>query len=390
MILFIARWVHEYSPLIIPIFIATMLISILLDLRLAIMVNVVLTVAISLMINNDFKFIYMALVTGTFSAFIVSKANKRNRLSLAGIIVSAINVLLVAAINIMYKTGWEILLKECALVFANGIMSMVITIGLLPFLESTFNVITPLRLLELANPNQPLLKRLLMEAPGTYHHSLMVGNLAEAATEAIGGNALLARVGAYFHDIGKLKRPNFFMENQMSGNPHDDMTANLSALVITSHIHDGNEMAKKYKIPLPIRDIILQHHGTTLVKYFYHKAKSQDKGNRVQLDDFRYPGPKPQIREIAVVMMADTVEAAVRAMSEPSNGKVEALIRKLIKEKLEDGQLDECNLTLKDLNSIAAAFTEVMTGVFHERVEYPDVNLKETQEAEGETNDASG
>ncbi|WP_243467263.1 HDIG domain-containing metalloprotein [Acetivibrio straminisolvens] len=155
----------------------------------------------------------------------------------------------------------------------NGIMSMVITIGVLPFLESTFNIITPLRLLEFANPNQPLLKRLLMEAPGTYHHSLMVGNLAEAGTEAIGGNALLARVGAYFHDIGKLKKPNFFIENQMNGNPHDMMTANLSALIITSHIHDGNEMAKKYKIPLPIRDIILQHHGTTLVAYFYHKPK---------------------------------------------------------------------------------------------------------------------
>ncbi|ADU74207.1 hypothetical protein M972_111192 [Acetivibrio thermocellus AD2] len=377
MILFIARWVHEYSPLIIPIFIATMLISILLDLRLAIMVNVVLTVAISLMINNDFKFIYMALVTGTFSAFIVSKANKRNRLSLAGIIVSAINVLLVAAINIMYKTGWEILLKECALVFANGIMSMVITIGLLPFLESTFNVITPLRLLELANPNQPLLKRLLMEAPGTYHHSLMVGNLAEAATEAIGGNALLARVGAYFHDIGKLKRPNFFMENQMSGNPHDDMTANLSALVITSHIHDGNEMAKKYKIPLPIRDIILQHHGTTLVKYFYHKAKTTEKLENVEEENFRYDGVKPTTKEAAVVMLADSVEAAVRSMPDKTEAKIEELIRKIIKDKLDDGQLDNCSLTLKDLDSIAKAFMKVFSGVFHSREEYPDIKKKE-------------
>ncbi|HOM01440.1 MAG TPA: HDIG domain-containing protein [Acetivibrio sp.] len=377
MILFIARWVYEYSSLLIPIFIATMLISILLDLRLAIAVNIVLTIAISLMINNDFKFIYMALITGTFSAFIVSKANKRNRLSLAGIIVSAINVLLVAAIDIIYKAGWETVLKECGLVFANGIMSMVITIGLLPFLESTFNVITPLRLLELANPNQPLLKKLLMEAPGTYHHSLMVGNLAEAATEAIGGNALLARVGAYFHDIGKLKRPNFFIENQMNGNPHDDMTANLSTLIITSHIHDGNEMAKKYKIPLPIRDIILQHHGTTLVAYFYHKAKVTEKSENVGEENFRYDGVKPTTKEAAVVMLADSVEAAVRSMTDKTEGKIEGLIRKIIKDKLDDGQLDHCSLTLKDLDSIAKAFIKVFSGVFHAREEYPDIKKKE-------------
>lgn len=376
MMLLIARWVHEYSTLIIPIFIATMLISILLDLRLAIVVNVVLTISISLMINNDFKFIYMALITGIFSAFIVSKANQRNRLSLAGIVVSVINVLLIAAINIIYKTGWETALKECALVFVNGIMSMVFTIGLLPFLESTFNIITPLRLIELANPNQPLLKRLLMEAPGTYHHSLMVGNLAEAGTEAVGGNALLARVGAYFHDIGKLKRPNFFIENQMNGNPHDRMTANLSALVITSHIHDGNEMTKKYKIPLPIRDIILQHHGTTLVAYFYHKAKKTEKAENVEEANFRYDGVKPTSKEAAVVMMADSVEAAVRSMTDKTEGKIEGLIRKIIKDKLDDGQFDHCSLTLKDLDNIAKAFMKVFSGVFHAREEYPDIKKK--------------
>ncbi|WP_265443401.1 HD family phosphohydrolase [Acetivibrio straminisolvens] len=373
MMLLIARGAYEYSSLIIPVFIATMLISILLDLRLAIVVNVVLTIAISLMINYDFKFVYMALISGTFSAFIVSKANQRNRLSLAGIVVSVINVLLVAAIDIMYKAGWETILRECTLVFVNGIMSMVITIGVLPFLESTFNIITPLRLLEFANPNQPLLKRLLMEAPGTYHHSLMVGNLAEAGTEAIGGNALLARVGAYFHDIGKLKKPNFFIENQMNGNPHDMMTANLSALIITSHIHDGNEMAKKYKIPLPIRDIILQHHGTTLVAYFYHKAKMAENSENVEEKNFRYDGIKPMTKEAAVVMLADSVEAAVRSMPDKTEGKIEGLIRKIIKDKLDDGQLDNCNLTLKDLDNIAKAFMKVFSGVFHAREEYPDI-----------------
>ena len=207
-----ARAVHEYSTLIIPIFIATMLISMLLDLRLALVTNVVLTVAISLMIGNDDKFIYMALVTGSFSAFVVSKANQRNKLSFAGTVVALLNVLVITSANIIAKSSLETLLKEGAIVFINGIASMLITGWILPFMESTFNIITPLRLLELANPNQTLLKKLLMEAPGTYHHSLMVGNLSEAGTEAIGGNALLARVGAYFHDIGKLKRPSFSLK----------------------------------------------------------------------------------------------------------------------------------------------------------------------------------
>jgi putative nucleotidyltransferase with HDIG domain len=366
-----AMAVHEYSTLIIPIFIATMLISILLDLRLALVVNIVLTIAISLMIGSDDKFVYMALITGSFSAFIVSKANQRNKLSFAGTVVAALNVLVITAINIINKSAWDVSLREGIIVFINGIASMLVTNWILPFMESTFNIITPLRLLELANPNQPLLKKLLMEAPGTYHHSLMVGNLAEAGTEAIGGNALLARVGAYFHDIGKLKRPSFFIENQMGDNPHDKMTPNLSALVIISHARDGYEMAKKYKIPLAIRDIILQHHGTTLVAYFYHKAKKCEKMENVTEASFRYDGVKPASREAAVVMLADSVEAAVRSMTDKTEGKIEGLIRKIIKDKLDDGQLDHCSLTLKDLDTIAKAFVKTFGGFFHEREVYP-------------------
>jgi len=379
-----AMAVHEYSTLIMPVFIATMLISILLDLRLALVVNIILTVAISLMIGNDDKFVYMALISGSFSAFVVSKANQRNKLSFAGTVVAALNVLVITAINIINKSAWDVALKEGIIVFINGIASMLVTNWILPFLESTFNIITPLRLLELANPNQPLLKKLLMEAPGTYHHSLMVGNLAEAGTEAIGGNALLARVGAYFHDIGKLKRPSFFIENQMGENPHDRMTPNLSALVITSHVRDGYEMAKKYKIPLAIRDIILQHHGTTLVAYFYHKAKKCDKMENVGEANFRYDGVKPSTREAAVVMLADSVEAAVRSMTDKTEGKIEGLIRKIIKDKLDDGQLDHCSLTLKDLDTIAKAFVKTFGGFFHEREEYPNIkNTADSVESHG-------
>ena len=371
--LLFARWVKEYTTLMIPIFLAAILVSILLDVKLALIVNLVLTVAISIMTNGEIKFLFMALISGTFSIFLVSKANQRNKLTIAGAIIGLINVLVIVPMNLIYKTGWNIILKEGAIVLINGFLSTVFTIGLLPTLESTFNIITPMRLLELGNPNQPLLKRLLTEAPGTYHHSLMVGNLAEAGAEAIGGNALLARVGAYFHDIGKLKRPSFFTENQMAENPHDKMTPNLSALVITSHVTDGVELAKKHKIPLAITDIILQHHGTTLVAYFYHKAKNAEKGEEVDESKFRYDGKKPRSKEAAVVMLADSVEAAVRSMPDKTEGKIEGLIRKIVKDKLDDGQFDHCELTLKDLDSIAKSFMKVFSGYFHNREEYPNI-----------------
>lgn len=371
--LIIASGVNEYNPLAIPVFMAAMLISMILDLKLAGVVNFVLTIAISFITNGNLQFFYMSLISGTISIFLVSKANQRSTLSLAGIITGAINVLIIFCIGIINKSDVRSITIDGTIVFLNGFVSMVLTLGMLPFLELTFNVITPLKLLELANPNQPLVKRLLMEAPGTYHHSLMVGNLAEVATEAIGGNSLLARVGAYFHDIGKLKRPNFFIENQLSENPHDRMTANLSTLVITSHTKDGVELAQKYKIPLAIRDIISQHHGNTLVAYFYHKAKKGEKGESVKHDNFRYEGPRPTTREAAVVMLADSVEAAVRSMIDKTEGKIEGLVRKIIRDKLDDGQLDSCNLTLKNLDDIAKSFMHVFSGLFHEREEYPEV-----------------
>jgi putative nucleotidyltransferase with HDIG domain len=374
--LLISRVVNVYSPLLIPIFIAPMLISILLDLKLAILINFILAAAISFIIKGDTTFLYMAMISGTFSAFLVFKANQRSRLSASGLILACINVLVVVCMGIINKGGIRTIVNEGLIACINGIVSTVFTIGVLPFFEGTFNIITPFKLLELTNPNQPLIKKLLIEAPGTYHHSLMVGNLAEVATEAIDGNALLARVGAYYHDIGKLKRPNFFSENQLSDNPHDRMTPSLSTLVITSHARDGVEMAEKYKIPLAIRDIIRQHHGTTMVVYFYHKAKKHDDGDAVKEEDFRYEGPKPSTKEAAVVMLADSVEAAVRSMSDKTEGKIEGFVRKIIKDKLDDGQFDQCGLTLKDLDDIAKAFMRVFSGYFHAREEYPDIKVR--------------
>ena len=380
--LIIARIIYFYSPLMILIFIAPMLISILLDLRLAIIVNLILSVAISFITKGDMNFFFISLIGGTFSAFIVSKANQRSRLSASGLIIAGINALIIACLEILNKGTLRSIANDCGIVAINGVLSTIFTIGILPFFEITFNIITPLKLLELANPNQPLIKRLLLEAPGTYHHSLMVGNLAEMATESIEGNALLARVGAYYHDVGKLKRPNFFKENQLSDNPHDKMTPNLSTLVITSHTNDGVEIAEKYKIPIAIKDIISQHHGTTLAAYFYYKAKKGDKGENVKQEDFRYQGSRPSTKEAAVVMLADSVEAAVRSMVEKTEGKIEGLIRKIIKDKLDDGQLDLCDLTLRDLDNIARAFLRVFGGFFHEREEYPDLKIKKLSKEE--------
>ncbi|HHV98507.1 MAG TPA: HDIG domain-containing protein [Clostridiaceae bacterium] len=369
----LARVANVYSPLLIPIFIAPMLISILIDLKLAVVVNFVLTIAISFITKGETGFIYMAVISGTLSAFMVSRANQRSKLSAAGLAVAGINIIVTICMGVINKSGVKDVLENCLFATINGIVSGIFTIGILPFMETTFNIITPLKLLELANPNQPLMKKLLMEAPGTYHHSLMVGNLAEVATEAIEGNALLARVGAYYHDIGKLKRPNFFVENQLSDNPHDRMTPSLSTLVITSHTQDGIELAKNYKLPQAIIDIIAQHHGNTLVAFFYHKAKKLDKSDTVKQDDFRYSGPTPSTKEAAVVMLADSVEAAVRAMPDKTEGKIEGLIRKIIKDKLDDGQLDLCSLTLKDLDLIAKSFMRVFSGYFHEREVYPEI-----------------
>ncbi|MEG3071277.1 MAG: HDIG domain-containing protein [Candidatus Syntrophopropionicum ammoniitolerans] len=208
-----------------------------------------------------------------------------------------------------------------------------------------------------------------------YHHSIIVGNLAEAAADSLGDDSLLVRAGAYYHDIGKIKRPYFFIENQMGAeNPHDKLTPSLSTLILTSHVKDGVEMAKEHKLPQGIIDIIEQHHGTGLVSYFYHKALESDRPETVTEEEFRYEGPKPRSRAAAIVMLADAVEAAVRSLQSPTQGRVEGLVRTIIKDKLNDGQLEECDLTFKDLDVIANSFLRVLTGVFHSRIEYPEMN----------------
>ena len=303
-------------------------------------------------------------------AFSVSRMHRRFDLVRAGALVAASTCLAAIGFGLLHGAGLSALLGNALRATAGGVFSAIIGFGVVPFLERPFGIASTVKMLELSNPNHPLLKRLLVEAPGTYNHSIIVANLSEAAAEAIGANGLLARVGSYFHDIGKLKRPYFFIENQfMMDNPHDKYPPSLSTLVITSHVKDGVELAREHKLPEVVVDIIMQHHGTTLVNYFYHKAKED---GDVDEGDFRYPGPTPQSKEAAIVMIADAVEAAVRSLAQPTPSRIDGMVRKLIKDRLNDGQLDECNITLQELDSVGTAFVHILSGIFHKRIEYPD------------------
>lgn len=360
------------NPYLVPAAMAGMLLAILTKPRIAMVINMVLAVLISYMLGMQIYALLMTLAGGMVGIMFVQARQHRYVIVWAGIAVSLVSIMAILSSEMLSSGGWNRPLNSSFYGLMSGMLASVLTIGTLPIWENLFNIITPLRLMELANPNQPLLKRLLMETPGTYHHSIIVANLAESAADAIGANGLMARVGAYYHDIGKLVRPYYFKENQLySENPHDKLNPVLSKKIITSHTKDGIELAKKYKIPVVIQDFISQHHGTTPVAYFFHKAKENN--SDIEIEDFRYTGPKPTSKEVALVMLADTVEAAVRAMSDRNAEKIEEQIRKLIRDKLLDGQLDNAALTIKDLDTAATSFTKVISGIFHERIEYPDI-----------------
>lgn len=351
----------------------TMLISILINTRVAILSNIMMTLLAGFLGSFDLSVVAIMLLAGILGAEMVSRTHHRSTFILAGLVVSLVSLLIIFSVGMVNREDIYKMLFNGMYGVIGGILSAILTIGTLPFFESTFDIITPVKLLELSNPNQPILRRLLIEAPGTYYHSILVGNLAEAAAEDIGADPILCRVGAYYHDIGKLKRPYFFKENQITkDNPHDKITPNLSALVITSHVKDGVEIARKNKLPSTVVRIIEEHHGNTLVAYFYHKALNAEGSESVEEGKFRYPFKKPQTNEAAIVMLADSVEAYIRSLSEPTKDQVEQGVRKIIKDKLNDAQLDNCELTLKDLEIIGQAFVKVLAGIFHERIEYPE------------------
>ena len=377
--LIISLGVKNISNYLIPLAAGSMLISILINPQVAVFASFTMSVVVGIMLGNDFSHALVALSGALIGIFCTAKVSQRSDLTKAGGIIGGAKFILITGTMLLNNSTALEILKESPWGLVSGILSAILAIGTLPFLENAFGITSAIKLLELSNPNQPLLRKLMLDAPGTYHHCIIVGNLAEAGAEAVGADSLLARVGANYHDIGKLKRPYFFIENQLtSDNPHDKLSPTLSALIITSHVKDGVEIAKEYRLPDCITDFIVQHHGTSLLSFFYQKALESADEKKPDEASFRYEGPKPKTREAAIVMLADCVEAAVRSLPKPTHGKIEGLIRQIIKDKLSDGQLDECDLTLKDLDKIAVAFSKIMTGIFHTRIEYPD-KLKELQ-----------
>jgi len=361
-----------------PTALATMLVRLLADDRAAVLITVMTAASAGVIFQEGYSSVMQMEITlyiifgGFASLFFLQSMEKRSHILHTVGIIGLVNMLFIAFYLLMTQSSYG--LSELVFYFIaamiSALLSGALTMGLLPFFESAFSLLSSLRLIELSNPNHPLLKKLLMEAPGTYHHSVMVANLAEAACEEIGADGLLARVGCYYHDIGKTKRPAFFIENQMSGiNPHDSLSPEKSAEIIIAHTTDGAEMLKRYKMPQEIIDIALQHHGSSLLKYFYFKAKEEGKC----LDDttYRYPGPKPQTKEAAVISVADSVEAAVRSMKDPNAEKIQKLVRAIIDDRVQDSQFDECDISIKELKCIEKVLCETLNGIFHSRIEYP-------------------
>ncbi len=308
----------------------------------------------------------------------------------AGLTISLVNILCLLGIDGLHQTAltvWGAVLQlGCG--FLSGALAATLASILLPTLESIFKITTDIRLLEMSNLNAPALRRLSVEAPGTYHHSLMLAALAETAAEAIGANSLLVRVGAYYHDIGKLLKPEYYVENQSFGiNKHDTLSPNMSCLIIASHVKDGLEMAKEMRLAECISDLIPQHHGTRIMTYFYRKAIDAINGKGQEIDDvdFRYPGPKPQTKEAAILMLADSIEAASRTLSDPSPAQVQGMIDRLVDAILADNQLDECNITLREIGLVKDAFFKSITGLYHRRLDYPGYDFK-TQEEKPDKN----
>ncbi len=365
--------VTRFNPYLIPGAAGTMLIAVLLRARLALYTAAVLSLLVAIVVGGDWRLGLVTFIGATVGIYAIKRLTHRTDLVVAGLWVGAANVASVIAVGLSEQVSWyPQLLTDAAYGLGNGILVGIIAIGTLPYLENLFGLVTPIKLLELSNPSHPLLRRLQMEAPGTYHHTIMVANLAEAAAEAIGADSLLVRVGTYYHDIGKIRRPIFFVENQAGvENPHEKMAPSLSALTILSHVRDGLELVREHGLPQPVSDFIPQHHGTNLITYFYHQAVQR--GDAAQEEAFRYEGPKPQTRETAIVMLADGAEGAARSMSRPTPDRIEQVVRRIIREKLEDGQLDECDLTFRDLDTIAQTFTRLLATMFHPRIEYPDL-----------------
>ena len=367
-ILMLSSHVSGIYAYLIPIPVGAVLVATFIDMELSLVTNIYICSAAAVMLGRGEEFLIAMMLYSFVGAIIFKKVA-----GLSGYAKAMLAMLITGAVAAMMAALFAGKSIEEAVRYllygaANGLLTSVIIIGTTPVFENIFNIATPFKLNDLGNPEKPLLKRLMFEAPGTYHHSLMVGNLAEAACIRIGADNQLARVGAYYHDIGKLKRPDYFFENQMGVNPHDALMPSESAEVLRGHVYYGLEIAKQYRLPPDIRDIIAQHHGTTLAGIFYNKAKELDPDAKE--DDYRYPGPKPESKEAGIVMLADSCEAAVRSLDEKDEASIRAMVTKIVRGKMTDGQLDSCNLSFRELGEIIDAFVTMQESYFHKRIKY--------------------
>ncbi|MBF0515781.1 MAG: HDIG domain-containing protein [Nitrospirae bacterium] len=377
---------HEQKTIIygLPVQAGAMLVMLLFDSHTAIIFSFIISI-LSGIWQNDAYYTFYVFAGSIIAAFSVIRCKRRSDILRGGLYVSIANMISVLVFS-TFSSNRTLGIFIPSLIFAltSGISISAFTFIVLPILESLFKVTTDITLLELLDLNQPLMKNLMISAPGTYHHSVIVGNLVEAAAEDIGVNPLLARVSAYYHDIGKIKMPEYFVENQSGSiSKHEKLTPHMSSMILISHVKEGLELADEYKLPEQVKDIITQHHGTHIINYFYQKAK-QEQSDPPKEEDYRYPGPKPQHRIAAIVMIADAVEAASRVLKDSSPARVSGLVEKIINNVLIDGQLAECDLTLKDIQKIKERFIFILIGILHKRIEYPGFDFNKADARQGD------
>jgi putative nucleotidyltransferase with HDIG domain len=362
----------------IPVATGAMTVCLFMGVRVALPFSVAIAFLSAFLFENRFEMFVFFLLSSIMGTYWVRTCKERGTLIKAGLKVGFANMLVVSALHFFKGSGLNIKLAgDWIFSLAGGVSSGILVTGIAPVIEMMFGYTTDIKMLELANLDRPILRKLMLEAPGTYHHSVVVGSLVEAAAAAIGANPLLAKASGYYHDIGKIKKPLYFIENQARGeNKHDKLAPSMSSLILIAHVKDGVEIARNGRLGREIIDIIQQHHGTSLISYFYEKARQQKGEDSVKMEHFRYPGPKPQTKEAGLVLLADAVEAASRALENPTPARIQGLVQKIINKIFLDGQLDDCELTLKDLHEIARSFNKILTGIHHHRIEYPEADAR--------------
>lgn len=361
------------SPLLIPVSAGAMIVTIFFDLHIGLLYSVVVSLLLGSMRGNEFGITYISIFVCSMAILSVRRVRTRSWVLRSMAVVIAASLLSITVHDILNYQSFHEILRDWGLGFINGFISPIIAYALILLFERILHITTDMTLLDLSDLNHPLLRQLAMQAPGTYHHSLSVANLAEAAAEAIGANSLLARVGAYYHDIGKLEKPEYFVENQMRGrNPQEKLTPTMSSLILQNHVRRGAEMAKAFHLPPAVEAFIFEHHGTSLMHYFYQKAVELAGVGAVPQSEFRYPGPRPSMRESAIVMLADAVEAASRTLRDPSFSRIRNIVDQIVEERFRSGELNDSPLTLKDLGKISEAFQMVLNARFHRRIPYPN------------------